>query len=188
MKFGSIYVFTCTVSVLWVFSCHFKVILTSPPFKVHCLPYYRLQIFEVHVCVSVKQKVTGFFKHKPTRTYRFLCWPRVSLNSSLIELLFTRQCEMPALRWGVSGKKQAVPSFVLLFGWMRGLHCSRPTVQPHQTLSFSALSWAAWPLPSARSGQGRDFGNLPPSLSGCSNMHMVCQSAPKSWNHWSESF
>lgn len=99
----------------------------------------------------------SFFKHKPTRSSRFLCGPRDSLNSSLIEWLFTRQCEMPALRRGVSGKKQATPSFVWLFGWMHSLHCSRLTVQPHQTLSFTALSWAARPLPSARSEQGRDF-------------------------------
>ena len=64
----------------------------------------------------VADDVTSCLKAVPPDLSRFLCGPQVRLNSSLIEWLFTDQCEIPALLRGVTGKKGPALAFVWLPG------------------------------------------------------------------------
>lgn len=94
----------------------------------------------------------------PTRL-PFQCLLGVRLNSSLIGWLFTGQCEMPTLLQCGSGKVGVSLAFVWPVVLEHEPHCSKADQPAPQTLLCPALSRAAWPFPSSRSGQGHDFGH-----------------------------
>lgn len=69
-------------------------------------------------------------KHVPPDSSGFQCRPGVRLNSSLIEWLFTGQCEMPAPLQCGSGKEGVSLAFVCTAGLRARTHCWRSTSQP----------------------------------------------------------
>lgn len=68
----------------------------------------------------------------------FLCRPGVRLNSSLIEWLFTGQCEMAALLQCGSGEGGGFSGLCVSCGLRARTHCLRLTSQPLR-LSFALL-------------------------------------------------
>lgn len=71
-------------------------------------------------------------------------------------------------------------------------HCWKRSGQPPQTFLCFALSQAAWPFPSCRSGQGRDFGHqyplsvcLPDFLINTSQLLDACGTAEKKQDFFS---
>ena len=78
-------------------------------------------------------------KYIPPDSSWFLCRPGVRLNSSLIEWLFTGQCEMPALLRCGSEKEGGPLAFVWPTVWERGSIVLEVRWPAPQTLSRSCF-------------------------------------------------